>query len=148
MLKEEELNWDQKQSVQNAIENAKKELTRLEKLSESIESITNQADKHKLFSPQLLEKFDELSKLINDIVPENLQNNLEDLQQALDELDIQSIQETLRDLASNMEQIESDLDRYLDIFKRFQAEQKLMKYKRDYNNFLNNKMLLAMKLRN
>ena len=125
MLKEEELNWDQKQSVQNAIENAKKELTRLEKLSESIESITNQADKHKLFSPQLLEKFDELSKLINDIVPESLQNNLEDLQQALDELDMNSLQDALNDLAENMDQIESDLDRYLDIFKRFQAEQKL-----------------------
>ena len=62
-------------------------------LSESIESITNQADKHKLFNSDLLKKFDELSKLVNDIMPENMQNNLEELQQALDELDIQSLQE-------------------------------------------------------
>ncbi len=125
MLKEEKLNWDQKNSVQNTIENAKTELTRLEKLSESIESITKQADKHKLFSPSLLKKFDELSMLINDIMPDNLKNNLEDLQQALDELDMNSLQKALSDLAENMEQIENDLDRYLDIFKRFQAEQKL-----------------------
>ena len=125
MLKEKELDWNQKQSIQEMIEDTRKELKELEKLSESIESITNQADKHKLFNSDLLKKFDELSKLINDILPENLQNNLKELQQALDELDIQSIQKTLRDLADNMEQIESDLDRYLDIFKRFQAEQKL-----------------------
>ena len=125
MLKEKELNWDQKQSIQNVIEEAKKEIQKLENLSESIEAITNQADKHKLFSPSLLEKFDELSKLISDIMPENMQNNLENLQQALESLDMKSLQEALDELASNMEQIESDLDRYLDIFKRFQAEQKL-----------------------
>jgi len=125
MIKEEEINWDQKKAVQDVIENAKKEIHKLEKLSESIESITNQADKHKLFSPSLLEKFDELSKLINDIMPDNMENNLEDLQRALDELDMNSLQEALSDLTENMEQIENDLDRYLDIFKRFQAEQKL-----------------------
>lgn len=125
ILKEEELNWDRKKSVQDIIENAKKELDKLEKLSESIESITDQADKHKLFSPSLLEKFDELSKLINDIIPENMENNLKDLQSALDELDMNSLQKALSDLTENMEQIENDLDRYLDIFKRFQAEQKL-----------------------
>jgi len=125
MLKEKELDWDQKQSIQDVIENAKKEILQLEKLSESIESITKQADKHKLFSPSLLEKFDELSKLVNDIMPENMKNNLEELQQALDELNVESLQEALNDLSNNMEQIENDLDRYLDIFKRFQAEKKL-----------------------
>ena len=36
-----------------------------------------------------------------------------------------SLQKAISDVAENMEQIENDLDRYLDIFKRFQAEQKL-----------------------
>ena len=54
-----------------------------------------------------------------------MENNLKDLQSALDELDMNSVQKALSDLTENMEQIENDLDRYLDIFKRFQAEQKL-----------------------
>ena len=54
-----------------------------------------------------------------------MENNLKDLQSALDELDMNSLQKALSDLTENMEQIENDLDRYLDIFKRFQAEQKL-----------------------
>ena len=125
MLKEEELDWDKKQSIQKIIEETKKEISKLDNLSETIKLITNQADKHKLFNSDLLEKFDELSKLIDDILPDDMQNNLKELQQALDELDVQSLQQSLRNLANNMEQIESDLDRYLDIFKRFQAEQKL-----------------------
>ena len=54
-----------------------------------------------------------------------MKNNLEELQQALNELDVKSLQEALNNLSNNMEQIENDLDRYLDIFKRFQAEQKI-----------------------
>ena len=36
-----------------------------------------------------------------------------------------SIQDALSQLSEDMEKIEKDLDRYLEIFKRFQAEQKL-----------------------
>ena len=148
MLKEEELNWDQKKSVQDVIENAKKEMQELEKLSESIESITNQADKHKLFSPSLLKKFDELSKLINDIMPENMENNLENLQRALDELDMNSLQKALNDLTENMEQIENDLDRYLDIFKRFQAEQKLDEIQKRLQQLLEQQNALSEEINN
>ncbi len=148
MLKEENLNWDQRKSIKEVIENAKKEIDKLEKLSESIESITNQADKHKLFSPSLLEKFDELSKLISDIMPENMENNLEDLQRALDELDPNSLQESLNDLAENMEQIENDLDRYLDIFKRFQAEQKLDEIQKRLQQLFEQQNALSEKINN
>ena len=46
-------------------------------------------------------------------------------QESLGNMDLDSIQKALNDLAQNMNKIEEDLDRYLEIFKRFQAEQKL-----------------------
>ena len=125
MLKATELNWDEQQSLQNSIDNTKKELSDLEKIAETLETITEQAEKHKLFSPNLLEKFKELSDLMSEIIPDNMQNNLADLQKALEELDMDSIQNALDNLTENIDQVEKDLDRYLDIFKRFQAEQKL-----------------------
>ncbi|MBA65243.1 MAG: hypothetical protein CMG55_05535 [Candidatus Marinimicrobia bacterium] len=125
LLKSKELDWDQKQSIQNSMQNAKEKLSSLEKISEAIESITDQADKHKLFSPNLLEKFEELSKLMNNIIPENMQNDMDKLQSALENLDMKSLQDALNNLAENIDQIEKDLDRYLEIFKKFQAEQKL-----------------------
>ena len=38
---------------------------------------------------------------------------------------METIQNTLKDLAENIDKVEQDLDRYLDIFKRLQAEQKM-----------------------
>ena len=124
-LKAEELDWDQQQSINNTMEQAKEELKNLENLAETIETIKEQAEKHKLFSPELLEKFQELSELLSDIIPEDMLKNMDELQDALDNMDMDSLNESLNDLSENMTQIEQDLDRYLEVFKRLQAEQKM-----------------------
>ncbi len=125
MLKTTELDWSQKQSIKNSLEEARREIEKLEEMEDIIDSITDQAEKHDLFSPSLLEKFKDLSDLISDIIPQEMLNNINDLQLALDDLDLKSIQEALGNLSENLEQVEKDLDRYLEIFKRLQAEQKL-----------------------
>jgi hypothetical protein len=97
----------------------------MEKMAETIESITEQADKHDLFSPDLLDKFKELSDLVRDVIPEDMLTNMDNLQESLENMDMKQLQNTLNDLAENINQIEQDLDRYLEIFKRLQAEQKM-----------------------
>ena len=73
----------------------------------------------------MLEKFKELSELVNEIMPKDMLNNIDDLEMALENMDMDSIQDALNQLSEDMGKIEKDLDRYLEIFKRFQAEQKL-----------------------
>jgi len=124
-LKAKELNWEQQQEVKQAVEKAKQELANLEKMAEAIESITEQAEKHDLFTPDLLDKFKELSELIQDVIPDDMLQNMDDLQEALENMDMKQLQDAMENLADNMDQIEQDLDRYLDIFKRLQAEQKM-----------------------
>ncbi|GIT32060.1 MAG: hypothetical protein Ct9H300mP2_1390 [Candidatus Neomarinimicrobiota bacterium] len=45
-------------------------------------------------------------------------------------MDMKSLQEALDNMTQNMDQIEDELDRYLDIFRRLQAEQKLDEIKK------------------
>ena len=123
-LKAEELDWEQQKSVKNSLEKAKEELENLEKISDSIEEITEQAEKHNLFSSDLLKKFEELSSLINSIMPKDMLKNMSDLEEALDNMDMDSIKESLNNLTENMDQIQKDLERYLEIFKQLQIEQK------------------------
>jgi len=146
MLKSKELDWDEKQALKNSIEQTKKEIENLDKIAKAIESITEQAEKHKLLSPSLLEKFKELSELVSKIMPEEMMNNIENLEMALENMDIETLQDALNELSENMAQIEEDLDRYLEIFKRFQAEQKLdeiqnrMQKLNEQQNALNNEI--------
>ena len=70
-----------------------------EKIAEAIKSITEQAEKHKLLSPKMLEKFKELSKLVNEIMPKDMMNNIDDLEMALENMDMDSIQDALSQLS-------------------------------------------------
>ena len=144
MLKSKKLSWDEKQSLKNTLEQSKKEIENLEKIAEAIETISNQAEKHKLFSPSLIKKFQELSKMISEIIPDSMLNNMENLQMSLENIDIDSLQEALNNLSEDIVKIEEDLDRYLEIFRLFQTEQKLdeiqnrMEKLIDQQNALNN----------
>ena len=42
MLKSNEIDWDEKQSLKNSIDESKKEIEKLEKLSDALEDITEQ----------------------------------------------------------------------------------------------------------
>ena len=124
-IKSDELDWDQKKNIEKSMEKITGEIKDFDKAIESLSDLSNESEKHDLFSPELMKKFKELSELIQDVFPNEILDSMEKLQQALEEMDMETIQNTLKDLAENIEKIEQDLDRYLDIFKRLQAEQKM-----------------------
>ena len=124
-IKSEKLDWDQKKTIEKSVEKINNQIKDFDKALESLNELSNESEKHDLFSPDLMKKFKELSELIQDVFPNEMLNSMEKLQQALEEMDMETIQNTLKDLAENIEKIEQDLDRYLDIFKKLQAEQKM-----------------------
>ena len=125
MLKKNDIDWNEEQSIKSLLEETLDEIKNLEETANKMETIAEQAEKHKLFSTDLIEKFKELSELINEILPEDMLKNLQSLDQSLENIDLNSIKDILKDLSQNMDEIENGLDRYLEIFKRLQAEQKL-----------------------
>lgn len=124
-IKTEKLDWEQEKEIKDLLEKASEELKAIEKLSEAMEAINSQSEKHQLFSDELMDKFKELQDLVDSLIPEDLLKNMEELQEALNEMDMEKLKNAMENLSNNMEQLESDLDRYLDIFKRLQAEQKM-----------------------
>ena len=122
---ENDLKWEDKQKIKNMINQAKDELNKIKDISNAMETLMEQSEKHDLFLPDLAKKFKELSSLIKEIIPKNLLENLKDAQKSLEEMDMQSLQKALESMSNNISEIESELDRYIDIFKRLQAEQKM-----------------------
>ena len=126
---EDELKWNEQQRVKQIIDQTKTELENMKNISNAIEHLMEQSEKHDLFNPELMGKFKELSSLVREIIPESLLNDLSKTQSALNEMDLGSLQEALESMSNNISEIESELDRYIDIFKRLQAEQKMNELK-------------------
>jgi len=130
LLKTDKPDWDQKQALRKTLEDVKQELKDFEELSEKIEALKNDGDKNNLFSDDMLNKFEELQKLIEEIFPPELREKLNSLEDALENITNQDLLDALKNLTENMEQVEMELDRFLDIFRRVQAEQKLDELKK------------------
>ena len=127
---EDELKWEDQQKIKEIINQAKNEINKMKNISDAIETLMEQSEKHDLFLPDLMNKFKELSSLLKEVIPENLLENLNNTQNYLEEMDLQSLQEALENMSNNIAEMESELDRYIDIFKRLQAEQKMNELKK------------------
>lgn len=125
ILKQDELSWDQQQDLQRMLDGVKEEINKLKEISEALNSLQESADKHDLFSSDVLEKFNHLQELIDELLSEELMKNLQNIDEIIAEMDSNKLQDALQSLTTNMEQVEQELDRFIDIFERIKAEQKI-----------------------
>ena len=88
LLKADEPDWEQQQAIKNSLEEAKDQIENFQKLSEKLDQLNNQANKHELFSDNMIAKFRDLQKLIEEIFPPELMKNFDWMQEALENMDI------------------------------------------------------------
>ena len=125
MLKSDKIDWTQKQQIEETLSKIQKETEALKDIAESMEAINQAAEKHELFSEELMQKFSDLRELVNEILDPELMTDLDDIKKALDKMNTKDLMKAMNELSSNLDNVEQQLDRFIDIFKRIKAEQKL-----------------------
>ena len=125
LIKSKEMSWQQEQAIKNILEETKEKMAEFQEMAEAMESLKESAEKHQLFSPELMEKFTELNQLVNELISEDLMSNMNNIEDMIENMNPKEMMNALTEMAENMDQIEQELDRFLDILKRIQAEQKL-----------------------
>ena len=113
-----------------------------------MDAINQAAEKHKLFPDDLMNKFSELRELINEILDPALMTDLDDLKEALDKMNMKDLMEAMKSLSSNLDNVEQQLDRFLDIFKRIKAEQKLNETTQRLNDLVEQQQQINEKIQN
>ena len=137
LLKTDKPDWEQQQAIKNSLDEAKDQIENFQKLNEKLDQLNSQANKHDLFSKEMLAKFNDLQKLIEEILPPELLNDLDRMQEALDALDIDDMISALENMSNNMNHMEKELDRFLDIFERVKAEQKIDEVRKRLKELVN-----------
>ena len=125
MIKSNDMDWQQQQTMKNILEETKERISEFQEMAEAMESLKDAAEKHQLFTPELMEKFSELNQLVHELISEDLLSNLKNIEDVLENMNPKDMMNAINEMAENMDQIEQELDRFLDILKRIQAEQKV-----------------------
>lgn len=125
MINTDNVTWEQKESLKNLLEKQQRVEKRIEELKkerELNERMNNQLTEKE---QSLLEKQKELDKLFDEVVNEELTKLMQQIQEELDKLDKDEMFEKLDEMSFEMEDMEMNLDRALELFKQLQIERML-----------------------
>jgi len=147
LLKADKPDWEQQQKTKESLQALENQIDNFQKLNEKLNLLNKQGEKHDLFSSEMMEKFRDLQKLVEEILPSEMFQDLDWMKEALDELEIEEMISALENMSNNLNHIEQELDRFLDIFQRIKAEQKVDEIKKRLEQLVANQDNIDQQIR-
>lgn len=123
--KEQELNWQEKKKLEESVKTQKEINENIEEMAQKMQEMVEELEKNNLISEQILEKYQELQKVMEEIVSPELKKAMEELQKALEQQNPQEIEQAMENFQMSQEEYLDQLERSLELFKNIQLEQKL-----------------------
>lgn len=119
------LSWQEKQQIELLLDRQKSIEERLENLQQTNEEKLQNEQKYKEIDEDLMQKQNELQKLMDELLTDEMKKMMEEIQKLLDDLDKDKVSEMMKEMKMNSEELENQLDRSLELFKQLEFEQKL-----------------------
>jgi hypothetical protein len=125
MEREQKLDWQKKNELENVIQKQEEINQQLDDISKKMDEMIEKIEKNDLFSQETLKKFEEIRQLYQDIMTPELKETLEKMSEALQNLDEEAIKQAMEELKQNMDDYNKALDRTISLLKKLKVEQKL-----------------------
>ncbi|MCX7936091.1 MAG: DUF4175 family protein [Chlorobi bacterium] len=125
LLRQQQPSWQTEKSLENALRQQEQLQQKLQEAQRKLEEMTKLLNEHKAISPETLQKYLELQKLLQQVNSEELRRAIEEMQQALKQLTPQDIERAMRNFRFDEEQFRKGIERAIELLKRLQAQQKM-----------------------
>ncbi|HEX2617182.1 MAG TPA: DUF4175 family protein, partial [Flavobacteriales bacterium] len=124
MLDKKELNWQDKQKMQNVLDRQKELQQRIEKTTEQLKQDQAEQQSFREVDQRILEKQQQVQELFENVLSEEMKQLYEQVQEMMEKLNKEQLQEKMQDMKLSQEDIEKELDRAMEQFKQMEVEQK------------------------
>ncbi|NOQ72301.1 MAG: hypothetical protein GQ574_09890 [Crocinitomix sp.] len=125
MVNKPNLDWKDKQSLENLMEMQKKLENNIKDIQKDFEENKEEKENFLENSEELKQKQEELQKLMEELMDDELKELFEELQKLMEEMNKDELVENLEEMEQNAEDMEEELDRTLELFKNMELDQKL-----------------------
>lgn len=120
-----EMKWEEKQQVEDILNKQKQLEQSLEDVRQQLDQMIDRMERNDLLSLETLQKYQELQKLLNEILTDELKELIKKLNQAAQNLDQELVRQAMEQLNFTQEEFLKNIEKTLNILKRLQIEQKL-----------------------
>ena len=125
-----EMTFEQKQKLESALNRYEQMQQKLQETSQKLDKMNEQMQKDNLFSPETMQKYLELKKLMDSMTNEDLKKAMEKLQSSLQQMNKQNTQQNLEQMKVDEEAFRQSLERTMNILKRIETEQRVENLKK------------------
>ena len=127
MLDKQKLSWQDEKKLQDLLKQQEELRKQVEEIQKKNDQRNQQQQEFQQPNESLLEKQKQLEELMEQVISPEMQKMMEELQELMKKLDKDQLQEQLDKMEMSNEDLEKELDRALEQFKKMEVEQKMEK---------------------
>jgi hypothetical protein len=125
LIDKENIGWQEKQQLQDLLDQQKQLQEKVEKIQKENEIKSAQEQQYKQIDEELIRKQKRLEELFNEVMTDEMKKMFEELQKLLENVDKDKVNEMLEKMKADSKDLEKQLDRNLELFKKLEFEKKL-----------------------
>lgn len=123
LLKDKELDWQDKKRVEDLLEKQKKLEKNIESMRNERKQMQKKQENYLENNEQILEKQRQLEKMFDELMSEEMKEMYRKMEEMMQDMDQEKLMEQLENMEMSAEELEKELDRNLEIFKQLEVDQ-------------------------
>src|SRR5690606_20393025 len=117
-------NWEDKKETEELLKKHEELTKELEEMKELYKENLNNQDEFKEVDPDILEKQELLAQMMEELLSQEMKDLMKELEDLLDKFMQNNAFERLENMEMSNENLNKELDKMLELFKRMELEQK------------------------
>ena len=139
LMSKKDLDWSDKEKMKELLEKQKEVQEEWNKIQEEQKELSDFIRENELSSEELIKKQEEINKLFDDVIPDEMKKLMDEIEQLLNEMPRERMQEIMKDLKKNNDALQQMMDRNLALLEQLKVE-------KDMNQLMDEMQKLADEL--
>lgn len=124
VLTKKNLSWEDKKETEDLLKKHDELTQELQQIKEKYDENLKNQDQFKEVDPEILQKQDQLSKMMDELLSQEMKDLMKELEALLEKFQQNNAFERLENMQMSNENLNKELDKMLELFKRLELEQK------------------------
>jgi hypothetical protein len=117
------MDWENKKKIEDLLKKQAETQKKLEQVQQQLEQVAENLKENNAISPETLQKYQELQKLLKEVNSPELRKQMEEMQKMMQQMSKEEMQQAMKNVQFNEEMFKKSIERTMNLLKRMKAEQ-------------------------
>jgi hypothetical protein len=132
LLQKEKLDFNQRQKIRDALEKQQKLIEEVENLKKQISDKVRQMEENQTLSEETLEQYDQIQKMLDELLPDDLKQKLAEMQKKMDDVNRDEINNFMQQSNFDKKDFTREIERIHELMKKMMLMNQLDNLAKQY----------------